>query len=486
MRHQGVFLAIWAAMSCLTGCGGSSGGEETVVVAGAPPAGGEPQPAVLRVDQGTGDDSLGRDAVSRGAAWRTIQRALDLARPGDTIRVLAGADAYSGLTTGIGRDPPGIILRTSGRPGAPLRLEGLANAQGRRPVIDQGATADADGPLAAGLVLECVSHVEVRGFEIRNVREAGITTSLSGCVHASLVIEQNVIHQVRGSGYVAGIRLAHASGAMIRDNAISHVVRTGPPVPDPLLRSGMVAGSGNTVTRNSFEDMAVAVHLHHRGTAPLTGQVITANTIQGVSTGLLLSGSGDHGPIDQTSFSDNLLRNIRLPGEDGQAVAVQLGSARLQSTGLVVARNTLAGVDQPFVVTGMHNVTLMDNVIAGVRREVLTLVSPPSPGIGNSIARMNHNLYVSGEPLAWAVGRGSPAELNFSSLASWRTALSVSGAWELLVDPDGQAGIGAAPFRDEAGGDFRLRPDSIGATLGSTGGEVGAFAGDSIPGPVGP
>ena len=88
---------------------------------------------------------------------RTIQKAVDRARAGDTVRVRAGTYRES------------VILRFAGEPGRPIVLE---NYPGERPIIQPGRPGEV--PPGKGVLLQAlegyqhpISWITVAGFEIR-------------------------------------------------------------------------------------------------------------------------------------------------------------------------------------------------------------------------------------------------------------------------------------------------------------------------------
>lgn len=82
------------------------------------------------------------------APLQSIYKAIQIARPGDTIFVRNG------------RYPAGTVIKARGSEQQPIVIR---NFPGERPVIDGAGVA------ASGLILDNVQHVTVRGFEIRAV-----------------------------------------------------------------------------------------------------------------------------------------------------------------------------------------------------------------------------------------------------------------------------------------------------------------------------
>jgi hypothetical protein len=477
---RGVSLAVLAlAVLALAGCGGSSGGGERAVVTAVPSP--VPTAGILSVDTTAGSDALSReDAVSGRGALRSLQRALDLAVPGDTIRVRGGEGYYRESRPASGRDPAGIIVPTGGLPGQPLVIEGVPGPDGALPVIDQGRSAALPGPGVAGLVLACVSHVVVRDLVIRNVDEAAITTSVNGCQHQDIVITGNDIANVTGSGLVAGIRLARTTGSRVTDNTIRQVRRSGEP------GNGVVGAPGgrsadNVVANNLLEEVPVGVHVHSGSVQAVTGQQVIANIVRDAGGGVLLTAAPLAGPVADTDIAGNLLHRLRTADASGVGIEARLGAAASPSPALRIRANTLVDVDQPVRAAGVTGLEIIDNVFAGMRREVLVLLDTAGTGGPPTLARVDFNVYQSGEPLAWVVARGGDREQSFSDWGAWREAWSRFGASDLAEDPDGQSMVTGPLFRDPLAGDYRLLPGSPASVGGSAGAGVGAWAGDGLP-----
>ena len=188
MNTERTLLKVMTPILCLmtvlllSACGESSGGKVTATSSQLEDGNTAPRqkPATFIVDADTGSDSntVAQAMANGGGPWQSIQHALDQAIPGDTIQVLAASQPYSGVRSASAVDPAGIVFDTSGEAGLPVTLEGIANAEGQLPIIDQGRTVADDVTPVTGLQLSCVSYGTVRGFEIRHPNDAGIATLL--------------------------------------------------------------------------------------------------------------------------------------------------------------------------------------------------------------------------------------------------------------------------------------------------------------------
>lgn len=481
-------LCLMAAL-LLSACGGSSGGDVTAT-ATQPETGDVTftrEPATFRVDGDTGSDShsIALAMVGGGGPWQSIQHALDQARPGDTIQVLRAEQPYSGARSASVVDPAGIILNTSGEAGLSITLEGVPDAQGRRPVIDQGRTVPDDVAPVAGLLLNCVSHVTVRGFEIRHANDAGITTSLSGCEHQGLAIEDNIVYEITGVGYVAGIRLVQTRNSLVRGNRL-HGITVSPTLTvddPPRLVNSTVPTENNRIEHNDIGNLAVAVHIRGRGAQPLSVHSVEKNRIHNVETGLLLTAdTARPAAINNTTFTGNLVYDVDLASDEGHAVDVQLGLSGIQSSGLNIALNTLVNIDQPLRLAGMADVRILENILTSADSDLLLSIAPQTPDIVNRFAFIDNNLYFGNAATSWTLASGGAPETRFLSLPAWRQAFSAITHPELLADPDLLSLETDPLFIDPTQADFSLLIDSPATTLGSNGGQIGAYFDGDEPG----
>ncbi|MEM7252507.1 MAG: right-handed parallel beta-helix repeat-containing protein [Pseudomonadota bacterium] len=466
-----------AALLLLGGCKeGSSGGDENVTTVTT--SGGTIVGASFLVDSDSPIASDTNDGVpvAQGGTGplATLQAAIDLARPGDTVVVRETAVPYRESVAASALSPGGIRIAVGGLPGRPLTIEGFP---GERPVLDQGrTTADPAAPIA-GFVLECVSHVTIRGFEIRAVNDAGVTTSLTGCESEGLVLEDLHIHDVIGAGQVGGIRLANVSNSVVRNNLIEDVTAVAVPAPAFPQAALLSDTSGNLIEENTVRATEVGIHLRGNGDdESIADTEIVRNLITDVTTGVLLSGAtGSLTTIDDTLITGNVIH------ESTTGLRIELDDNAAQSSGLVAHKNTLETVDLPIRVSGMSGVELFDSIASGATEPFLVTVTPTT--VINEFDFIDNNLYFAIAE-QWELDQ-DPVTPNcatnptcFVSLPAWRTGASASP--EIAFSPDLTSLLTDPLFVDAANDDFTLQPGSPGQTLGQTGGEVGAF-GDGLP-----
>ena len=165
------------------------------------------------------DGSDSNDGRTEAAAMRTIQNALDVAMPGETVYVKAG-------DYGAAR----ISFPRSGSEGAPITVEGFQKAPGDRPMI---ANFDQDSPVdpsqmpllrgnsrGSGTAVSMSNREHVRLYSIQTTEYVqGVNLDYSD----SVVIENSIFteHGARGDAYSgAGIWLPRATGATVRNSVV--------------------------------------------------------------------------------------------------------------------------------------------------------------------------------------------------------------------------------------------------------------------------
>jgi hypothetical protein len=207
-----------------------------------------PLPAPLPPSTGTRRyvSTTGSDANpgTESQPWRSIQRALERARPGEQIFVRGGT--YSGAA-GAGPDRgdstgPSVYASPKGAPGSPITLQpypgehatiigfvSLPRAAWFRMtgfVIDGGgAPAGAQGVSLGNTSTDEPSHVELSYNEIRNFQPA--TSHAHGILHYSgtdTALIGNRIHDIgRQTFYDHGIYLKAGRRVVVANNVISDI-----------------------------------------------------------------------------------------------------------------------------------------------------------------------------------------------------------------------------------------------------------------------
>ncbi len=188
---------------------------------------------------------------SAPAPWKTLQKAADTARAGDTVYVRTGTYAR-------------VVVKSSGTSAAE-RIT-FTNQPGEKPVIDEAGTTPPSGNTALFLI-EGRKHITIRGFELRNYKTtnrnlipAGILVTgacddirIEGCdIHDIWNTGGNTTNSGNAFGIaVYGDSAVPCTGIVIEGNEL-HGLRTGSS--ECLVINGNVTGfrvSGNRVHDNN-------------------------------------------------------------------------------------------------------------------------------------------------------------------------------------------------------------------------------------------
>ena len=436
---------IFFATAAIAGCGGGSSGGEQVAV--TPPAF-SPQCRLFVVDKDdptASDGNDGRYARDGGTGpWRTISHALDMADACDTIRVRAASTPYRESMDGT---PAGIVIARGGEPGKPIVIEGYP---GERPIIDQQQSGSEAVPVA-GFVLRCVSWITLRNFELRNIGEAGVSSSLEGCNSGHITLENLVIHDVFGGNLVAGIRLAGVSDVVLENNRVENIVKVRDD-PGPAVAAGRDACRGIRIGRNTISAVEAGIVASLQTGNALSELAIDHNRIYQAATAVSLLPGEIDGAFSQVDVFGNVFHDVET----------SLAATAIASGALTIHNNTFAHHSgAAVVVDGFGGVALYNNIFFRIGDDFL------KAGATARFDLVDFNLYWSPGGSGWTLGGASPRTYNV--LQDWQSAYSAEMPDALRADPDGH-GLAEDPlFVDGDRSDFRIQPDSA-ATLSGYGG----------------
>jgi parallel beta helix pectate lyase-like protein len=150
------------------------------------------EPRTLHVAPGGGDGASGEAA----SPLRTIQKAAEVARAGDTVLVRGGV--YTGL----------LLLRHSGEPDRPITFK---NAPGEKPVVDGEGRGRIELQAEDGWQ-KPIGWINVEGFEVRNGWDGIKFYNAHHIVLAGNFIHDNLNQGILGNGHhvrIEGNTIAH-------------------------------------------------------------------------------------------------------------------------------------------------------------------------------------------------------------------------------------------------------------------------------------
>jgi len=308
----------------------------------------------------------GPPAIVVPTDYPTIQAAIDAAKPGRTVQVLAGtyteqisiskdlAIVGAGMDTTIIRAPGTLVPNTLGSPsivevygGARVSMSGLT-------VSGPGAAAcGEDGVLRWGIRVHTNAHLDFGFAAVRDIQNTpmapcprsgtafSIGTSVPGGPPASLSIHDSEVTNYQSVGIIA-------LGAGTRADIIHNIV-AGPGHAGGVPTDGieLVAGAAGTIAHNTVsgnicpDDMPENCgpdffnQLQHAGIgAAGPGIVISHNRLVGNQMGMFLAEVDE---ISQNVMVDNDYFGLGLAGEDNGLFTVTGGEITGGGGGLWVA-----------------------------------------------------------------------------------------------------------------------------------------------------
>lgn len=288
----------------------------------------------------TGEDS---NPGTSASPWRTIQKAADILKNGDTAIVLAGNYRER------------VDITSSGSPGA------LITFQAREKVVMQGFNVPG-------------SYIKIDGFEITNVPGNDLfNRALSSGIYmsgTSSQISNNYIHVVNAAGIYLTSASSHialisnrvvsaveagifvqGNNHLIVSNDISHTVQTHPGMINTADADGIrFFGSGSAFRKNYIHDITLAdagntnPHIDAFQTwGPCSNIVIEQNTIlqmESPDQGITIEGLNT--PVDSITIRNNLF----MTKGTGYAPAILAGDTNTVSN-VNIVNNTMAALNGP-------------------------------------------------------------------------------------------------------------------------------------------
>ena len=467
----------------LSGCGGSvSGGEQTVLNSDTNASG-----ARLQVNNISGSDAA--DGIYQ--PFQSLQYALNQLRPGDVLVVQDSGQPYStseiiaeerNANGDLLRTLSGFKLSTSGTEALPIIIEGENTG---RPIIDQQQSSSIAGNAILGLFLDCVNHIVVRNFEIRNANEAGISSATNGaCDTTDITIEDNHIHHIYGEKYVGGIRMMGVSNLLVRGNRL-HDIFSQQSSEDKVFFTDGRGLDNILIENNQFEalDTGVAINAQGIGNSTfalerqesVTGIQIANNVFNNVGNSIDL-----HTTISDFPSNDKIITGLfsdldiygNIFDQVDSALVLDTGKSLYPSESVCVFNNTIVNtLSSSLVLTSVSDTEIFNNIFSMPQSTLLETNTAIANTSQNSLAYVDNNIFWNFSALSWRLSNGSTAETTYPDLVSWNMASSHP---ELEANPDVNALLDDPEFIDPSSANYQLSPTSPALLAGRFGMSVGA------------
>ena len=485
INRLAAFIALPICLTLtLSGCGGGgvSGGEQTVLNSEANASG-----ARLQVNNISGSDAA--DGINQ--PFQSLQYALNQLRPGDVLVVQDSGQPYStseviaeerNANGDLLKTLRGFKLSTSGTEALPIIIEGENTG---RPIIDQQQTSSIAENAILGLLLDCVNHIVVRNFEIRNANEAGISSSINGaCDTTNITIEDNHIHNIYGEKYVGGIRMMGVSNLLVRGNHL-HDIFSQQSSEDKVFFTDGRGLDNILIEDNQFEalDTGVAINAQGIGSSTfslerqesVTGIQIAKNVFNHVGHSIDL-----HTAISDASSSDKIMTGLfsdldiygNTFNQVDSALVVDTGKSLYPSKSVCVFNNTIINtLSSSLVLTSVRETEIFNNIFSMPQSTLLETNIATANTSQNNIRYVDNNLFWNFSTLSWRLSKGGAADTTYPDLVSWNMASSHP---ELEANPDINALLDDPEFIDPGSANYQLSPTSAALLAGRFGMSVGA------------
>ena len=253
----------------------------------------------------------------------SIERAIALADPGDTILVRGGV--YEGA----------LSISQGGEEGAPITIMGYP---GERPVIDGSGT-----PANTDLVSITASNIHFEGFEVTDATRSGISVWSS----ENITIADNIIHDsVRNGIWIGSDRLGVSSGHVVENNDIfNNVLENQARVWDEGWARGIAIDvSTDTIVRDNavFKNYGEGIGGLSSSDVTYTDNIVYDN----FSVQMYFDNTQNITAEDNILFHTGAEEFFR-DGEPGVGILIanEQTAFELATVGMMVQDNTFAGVE---------------------------------------------------------------------------------------------------------------------------------------------
>ena len=246
---------------------------------------------------------------SAQAPWRTLQKAADATRPGDTVLVSAGS--YAGFIMGWD-------AKKSGLPSAPISFKAAAGT-----IINARNAKTPDG-----INLEGASYIVIDGFSIKNETKTLDRAGIRSVRNSGVVIRNN---RCEGMG-TWGIFTSFSENVLIEKNITAnsvkeHGIYVSNSADNPVVRQ-------NTVFGNADSGIQLNGDVSQGGNGIISGALIEANMIHANGT---RGGAG----INLDGVQNSVVRNNLLYDNHSSGIALFQDCGGGPSKNNLVVNNTV-------------------------------------------------------------------------------------------------------------------------------------------------
>lgn len=425
------------------------------------------------------------------APWLTIQHALNQITPGIHIYVKESIEPYYGPYRASGANVGGFTITSGGTANAWVYIEGYP---GERPTINQQrgksslraetGTADSSPKDLGGFYIHQGDYIKISNFEITQTSYSGLSSN-PGAHNSYIVYENNHIHHAYGSDNVGGVLLSHTDECSVKNNIIHDIYDTklnSNPLTSELY--GLHAGvhgyePGNCIIENNLiYHVAKGVYQKTADRDRKNSNIVRRNIFRDLSEYAYFVGVQGAGaePALNPKFYENVVYNV------GTGVYVKTYETKEQSDGMEIYNNTFVDVDYTYVLKGMTNISIYNNIEYKVGNLNLIISDPSGYGNINSIKFYDHNL-VYETPLKWYLNRYAADQEVYTGLLNWQSSFTTTNLNLLLTNPDSKSKLVNPLFKNGADKDYNLELNSPARGAGRNGEDLGAFG---LGGKIGP
>jgi parallel beta-helix repeat protein len=344
------------------------------------------------------NDGSDKNAGTQNAPFATIQKAVDAARAGDTVKVLAGTYTPSDTSPDRGM----IIFRHSGTAAKPITFEAVGKViiRGRGDVSRFRGIFEINAKLSSGPVIH---DLIIRGFRLENSNWFGI--HLSGA--KNITLENNYTFETGGSG----IRVSESQNITIRGNTLERACIS----PDKTIDTQEI------ISLASVEGFEVAYnHIFNGGIAD------GGNGGEGID----VKGASRDGRVHHNLVHDL----IRL--------GIYVDSYNKSAENIIVDSNTVYNCAEGIAVSSemggtVKTIKLVNNIVYHNRNNGIVVSAWKANGLRKDIEIINNTVFRNGfhSGKRWAGGGGITLKTaNASGVIIRNNIVSQNNLWQILVN----------------------------------------------------